>query len=203
MKKSNKKILMTLTIIAIFFSCILSVNAQSATVGISGNSTVAEGSNITLKMYVSNVSNTAGGVVSVGANLVFDSEYLQYVSGTGATTPYGFSINPSSNYVIAGLDMSLSNGITGTGATNVFTFVFKALKQGSTEVTLANAKLTDTNQILTTTVVPKTITIGAPAPVLSGDNNLSSLTIQGYTLSPSFTANTTTYNVNVRVAQPV
>ena len=192
------KILTVIALIWSMFSFITPVYAAaSATVGFSGNSTVAVGNNITIKMYVSNVTDTDGGVVSVGGNLSFDSEYLEYVSGTGATTPYSFQINTNANYIIAGLDTSLSSGITGSSQTTVFTFVFKALKEGTTQITLTNAKLSDTSSKITTVVSPKTITIGASTPAKSNDATLKSLGATGYTLSPSFSSGTTSYTVNV------
>lgn len=153
-------LLIIVTLICSMFMSVLKVRAiASATVGFSGNSTVSVGDKITITMYVSNVTDTTGGVVSVGGNLSFDSEYLEYVSSTGATSPYTFQINTGANYIIAGLDTTLTNGITSSGQTKVFTFVFKALKAGTTKVTLTNAKLSDTSSKITTTVSPKTITI--------------------------------------------
>ncbi|MDD6223979.1 MAG: cadherin-like beta sandwich domain-containing protein [bacterium] len=172
--------------------------AGTATVGFSGDSTVTVGSNITVTMYVSNVSGTNGGIASVGGNLSFDSDYLEYVSGTGATTPYTFQINPSANYIIAGLDSTLDSGITGSGQTHVFTFVLKAKKAGSTTITLNNAKLTDTIERVMTTVNDKVITIANPiALTKSSDATLKNLEASGYTLSPSFSASTTSYTVKV------
>ena len=196
-----------LTLICSMFMRILTVQAApSATVGFSGNSTVSVGSNITITMYISNVSDTTGGIVSVGGNLSFDSEYLEYVSGTGVNLPYTFQINPSANYIIAGLDTTLSNGITGSSQTKVFTFVFKAKKQGTTQISLTNAKLSDVSSKIGATVSPKTITItgNTPStpetpstPTKSSDANLKSLTASGYTLSPIFSPSTTSYTIKV------
>ncbi|MFR5746647.1 MAG: hypothetical protein ACLUEA_03965 [Romboutsia timonensis] len=79
-------------------------------------------------MYVNGDNSADGGIVGVGGNLSFDSNYLEYVSGTGTTSPYTFQINTNANYIIAGLDTTLSSGIT--SKTEVFTFVFKAKKVG-------------------------------------------------------------------------
>lgn len=197
-------LLMILTLICSIFTFTIKVNAlASAAVGFSGNSTVRVGDQITITMYVSNVTDTTGGVVSVGGNLSFDSSYLQYVSGTGVTSPYTFQINTGANYIIAGLDTTLSNGITASGQTKVFTFVFKALKEGSTQVTLTNVKLSDTAKKISSTVTPKTITITGDTPdepVVSNKSNdatLKSLSASGYTLSPLFSPNTTAYTIKV------
>ena len=204
-KHFNLLIIFTLICSAFTFTTKVCALA-SATVGFSGNSTVRVGDQITITMYVSNVNDTTGGVVSVGGNLSFDSSYLQYVSGTGITSPYAFQINPSANYIIAGLDTTLSNGITASGQTKVFTFVFKALKEGSTQVTLSNAKLSDTAKKIASTVVPKTITINGDdleepdEPVVSNKSNdatLKSLSASGYALNPIFSPNTTSYTIKV------
>lgn len=204
-KHLNLFIILTL-ICSMFMNILTAQAAPSATVGFSGNSTVSVGSNITITMYVSNVVDTTGGIVSVGGNLSFDSEYLEYVSGTGTSSPYTFQINPSANYIIAGLDTTLSNGITGSSQTKVFTFVFKAKKQGTTQVTLTNAKLSDVSSKIGATVSPKTITItgNTPStpdtpstPTKSSDATLKSLSAVGYTLSPSFSSSTTSYTIKV------
>ena len=203
MKKfKNLKILMLFTLVFSIFSFMKPVSAAgSVTVGLDSDSTVALGDNITVTMYVSDISGASGGVESLEANLVFDSEYLEYVSGTGTTSPYRYQINVSNNYKIAGLDTYLDSGITST--TTVFTFVFKAIKTGTTDVTLSNLKVTDASSKLTASLSGKTITITdgsstpAPGPTLSSDATLKSLAATGYTLSPSFSSATTSYTVEV------
>lgn len=207
-------IMFILLMIISVFSILTPVNAATATVGFSGDSTVSVGSNITIKMYVNSDSSTNGGIVSVGGNLSFDSNYLEYVSGTGTNSPYKFQINTSANYIIAGLDTTLDSGIT--SKTEVFTFVFKAKKVGNTQITLTNAKLSDVSSKLTTNVSPKTITIidneptptptpsPSPSPTpspspstKSSDATLKSLSASGYNLSPSFSKDNTSYTVKV------
>ena len=200
----NLNLLMALVVGFSILTHLVPVKASSATIGFSGNSTVSLNDTITIKMYVNGDNSTDGGIVSVGGNLSFDSNHLEYVSGTGTTSPYTFQINKNANYIIAGLDTTLSSGIT--SKTEVFTFVFKAKKVGTTQVTLTNAKLSDVSSKLTTTVTPKSITItdATPAPTTnptpstkSSDATLKRLSASGYTLSPSFKANTTSYTVTV------
>lgn len=200
MKKLKKlKILMLFTLVFSIFSFMKPVSAAgSVTVGLDSDSTVALGDNITVTMYVSDINGASGGVESLEANLVFDNEYLEYVSGTGTSSPYRYQINVSNNYKIAGLDTYLDSGITST--TTVFTFVFKALKAGTTNVTLSNLKATDASSKLTVSLSDKDITItdgsSAPAPK-SSDATLKSLAATGYTLSPSFSSSTASYTVTV------
>lgn len=166
----NKKLI---CIYLIFFSLFLFpsiVSAGSAYVGFSGNDSVYNGNEITIYMYVSNISGASGGVESLEGNLVFDSSYLEYLGGSGTSSPYNFNINVGNNYKIAGLDTSLDRGITST--TTVFTFRFRAKQTGSTRVSLSNVKLTDSANRLDASAGSKTISIVDPP---SGNNNLSSL----------------------------
>lgn len=202
--RKGKSLIIILTV-AMLYLVIASFNqayaAPSATIGFSGNSTAKVGENITVKMYLSNISETNGGVVSAGGNLSFDSTYLEYVSGTGITSPYMFQINEAANYIIAGLDTTLSNGITGTQPTTVFTFVFKVKKKGTTQISLTNAKLSDTANKLIANVSPKVITIvddqAPPTDNKSNDATLKRLAATGYTLTPNFSSNTTAYTLKV------
>lgn len=230
--KNKKKInlLLIFTLILSIFGFITPVNAAgSVTVGFSGNSTVKNGDNITIQLTVSNINAANGGVESLEGNLVFDSEYLEYVSSKGTNDPYRFQMNVNNNYKIAGLDTYLDSGITTN--TSVFSFTFKAKKVGSTQVTISNLKVTDASDRLTANLVPKTITItngSSPTPTptptptatpkvtptptptptatptptpsaapKSSDATLKDLNATGYTLSPSFSADTTSYTVKV------
>ena len=180
-KKFDKFIITGIMLLFSSFIITPVLAAGSATVGFNSDSTVDVGSNITIKMTISNVNDDNGGVSSFEGNLSFDPEYLEYVSGTGATTPYLFKINTSANYKIAALDTSLSSGIKSN--TTVFTFVFKAKKEGSTQVSITNVKLTNNSERMTNNVNPKTITIKTPVTVAkSSDATLTSLSVSGYTL---------------------
>ena len=157
----------------IFFSLFLFpsiVSAGSAYVGFSGNDSVYNGNEITVYMYVSNISGASGGVESLEGNLVFDSSYLEYLEGSGTSSPYRFQINPNQGYKIAGLDTSLDSGITST--TTIFTFRFRAKQTGSARISLSNLKLTDSSNRLDASAGSQTISIVDPP---SGNNNLSSL----------------------------
>lgn len=199
MKKAGKYLAIIMFTYLALFTHVLPASAASATVGFQGNSSVEVGKNITITMVISDVSDTEGGVVSAGGNLKFDSNYLEYVSATGVSTPYQFQINPNNNYIIAGLDTTLSNGIQGSSATTVFTFVFKAKQKGTTTITLENAKLSDVSKKITANVNNKVINIvdGSTSPQLSNDATLNNLKVEGYELSPSFSKDTTNYTVKV------
>lgn len=177
------------------FSPMPALAAGSATIGFDGNSNVNINENITIQMYVSNVSGTYNdiGAASVGGKLTFDTNYLQLVSYTATKDPYRFQFNEDSN-MLAGVDTSLEEGIK--SKTTVLTFTFKAIKEGTTKVTVNEVKITDAKKnVLATTVVPKNITIGQKPEVK--DATLSSLSVDGYSISPNFNANTTNYTLTV------
>ncbi len=194
--KSFNLLLIATIFLSIFGFMKPAAAAGSVSVGFSSDSTVALGDEITVTLYVDDISGTNGGVESLEANLSFDSTYLEYVSGTGTTSPYRFQINPSNSYKIAGLDTYLDSGIT--DVTTVFTFVFKAVSVGNTQVSLSNLKVTDASSRLTTNFSPQSITItgSSPSPQ-TGDATLKNLEVSGYTLSPSFDKDVTSYTVTV------
>lgn len=189
MKRLKNRKLSFLILSFFLFLCPLTVKATNANVSFSGNNSVYVGNTITIKMYISG-EEIEGGVVSAGGNLSFDSDYLEYVSGNGVSSPYLFQITPSANYIIAGLDPKLDNGIM--KKTEVFTFVFKAKKTGNTQVSLKNAKLSSRDAKVATTVSSKTISITNPP---SSNNNLSSLSVSNASIN--FNKNNTNYSVSV------
>ena len=128
----------------------------NGTLEFEGSSTVSVGQNFIIRLYVSDINNTSG-IVAMEGNLNFDNRYLEYVNAFPTTEPYEFFINPDNNYKIAGLDTSLNHGIT--EKTMIMVFVFRAVKTGTTEITLTNPLLTDRQTILNSHVIPKKITI--------------------------------------------
>ena len=129
----------------------------NATVDFTGKDTINVGETFTVSMNVKDVMGTTDGIVSLGGNLVFDSDMIEYVSTSTEKAPYMFQINENANYKLAGLDFSLEKGILEN--TTVYEFTFIALREGNTTITLANQRLTDTNDYIDTTVVGKNINI--------------------------------------------
>lgn len=205
MKKIKSLQLMVVIGLGFFLTYITTVFAAgSANLSIEGNSTVAEGSNITLTIAVNNITSDAGGVVSVGGTIKFNPTYLQYVSSDASMAPYQTqyqAANAASGSIkIAALDNSMESGITSSA--RMISVTFKALKKGSTTVTFENGEITDTADILNATFGSKTITIGESTPVepveeKSKDATLSGLAVDGYTISPAFDKDTTNYTLTV------
>lgn len=156
MKKNM--VLGTIILGSICFALPAKINALgTANVQFDVQDNISVGETFTVEMYVDEINDTYDGIVSFSGNLSFDKEKVEYISATEVETPYKFYINEDNNYIIAGLDFTLDNGIY--TKTLVYRFNFKALQPGDTIVTLENAVLTDSDSYIDTTVVNKNIII--------------------------------------------
>ena len=199
--KITNKLIIILIVVASIFAIYIKANAAStvgsASISYTVNNNANIGDEITAKVNVNNVNVDSSniGICGVGGNISFDSDYLEFISATGMSSPYAVSVNKNNNYKFAGIDFTLSNGFS--SATDIITLKFKTLKTGSTTLSLANVLLNDcNNNKLSVTPVSKTITIGTPV-IKDSNNYLSSLSITGYTISPAFNKNTTSYSLTV------
>lgn len=150
---------------------------QSCTVTFS-DPTVTVGNNVTVNVRV------RGAVAIATVKVNFDPAYLQYVSGD---LGYGYR---NGNVIV----MDKEN--MGTGDVS-FSMTFKALKAGKTTINNYENSIVDGNgDPMNITPGWSTVTINAPYTA-SGNNNLSSLSISPGTLSPGFSAGTTSYSASV------
>lgn len=157
------------------------VSAASGKITVSGTSTVVVGNNVTVTVTLS--SNTLIGSWEMSLN--YDKSFLQLKSTTAESN---------------GTRMAASSA-TGVKS-KTYTFTFKTLKNGSTKVTvdsyLAYA-FEDLSQISLTSS-SKTINIITQAELeasYSKNNNLKSLSIENFSLTPEFNANVLEYNAVV------
>lgn len=193
MKKISKYLILPLLLIMSFA---LKVNAAgSVPASFTSNATVEEGKTVSFNIYVGTVTGGADGKVYMfGGFVSYDPAYLEYQSISGSN---GWSAQMNtSNKKIAIADYSLSNGVkNGT----IGTIKFKALKTGSTTVTMTGATASDTSGDLGVTFTGKTISITDPVviPPKSSNSKLASLEVEGYTLTPSFASSTTSYQTTV------
>ena len=169
--KKFKLILITL------FSLLLiprMVYATSGKITVSGGNQVVVGNKVTITVKLS-----AG--ASWEMDLNYDKSYLQLVSSSGE----------------AG-GTSMVNTTTGN-ASRTYTFSFKALKKGSTTVKVGSYYVVDDNfSTVDISTSGKTINIITKEELeasYSKDNNLKSLSIEGYEISPAFNKDTTEYSV--------
>lgn len=170
-------------IIAIISSLILplTVNAASGTIKVTGSSQVVVGNKITLTVTLS--SSTKIG--SWQMNLNYDKNYLQLTS---------------TNSEAGGTMMA---NTTATGLTKkTYTFTFKALKTGSTKVSIDSYLVyafDDLSQmsISTSSKTVKIMTQEELEATYSKDNNLKSLSVEGFELNEEFSKDLTAYTVTV------
>lgn len=180
----------------LFMLLITKVNAAgSVPASFTGNSSVENGKTISVNVYVGTVTGGADGKVYIyGGFLSYDPQYLEFQSITGANE-WSAQIN-SANNKIAIADYTLSKGVKNG---SIGTIKFKALKTGSTNITMTSPSASDTAGDLTVTFTGKTITITEPTPVTpkSSNSKLSALGVEGFTLSPTFSSSVTSYTVEV------
>ena len=178
---------------ALLFAFILKVNAAgSVSITLSGSNTATINAEYTISVNVSSVTTDIEDkkMYSLGGFIQFDPEYFQFVSATGSN---GFvATMNNSTYKIALIDMAMS---TGASSGTIGTIKLKAIKTGSTSVTITSPSSTDyANNTLQVTVAPKSVTI---EEAKSSNSKLASLEVVGHTLNPTFNANTKAYNVTV------
>lgn len=151
---------------------------ETCTVTMSDHSNVTVGSTFTVRV------NVKGPVYIGTVKVKYDTNYLQYVSGD-----LGFGYQQGSMIV-----MDKENAQPGNMS---FSMTFKALKTGTTTIDNYENFLADfdLNRLDVVEGWSK-ITINAPYTA-SGNNNLSSLSISPGTLSPGFSAGTTSYSASV------
>jgi len=156
------------------------VNAASGTIKVTSTSTVVVGNKVTVTVTLS--SGTSIG--SWEMNLNYDKKYLQL---TSATTEAGGT--------------SMVNSSSGTKSKK-YTFTFKTLKTGSTKVSVgsylvyAYADMSEMN-ISASSKTIKIITQEELEASYSKDNNLKSLSVEGFEISPAFNKDTLEYSVSV------
>lgn len=152
--------------------------AASCTVTFS-DPTVTQGNNVTISVKVS------GSVAASTIRMNYDQSYLQFVSGD-----LGYGSGGSGSVL---LDKENSSG---SGSMS-FSMTFKALKTGKTTISCTSYDIVDGNgDPMSVNMGNSVVTINAPYTA-SGNNNLSSLSISPGTLSPGFSAGTTSYSASV------
>ena len=168
-----KKILFILGLSFLFF-CPSVVDAASISVA-GTTSTGTVGGNITVGVTISEAS----GLGSWEYSLDYDSSKLQLLSGN--------------THVVGYVDRE---GQTSQS----YTYTFRVKGTGSTTISVVNTAIASWDEVVTSPTDSTTINLISRGEVeknYSSDNNLASLEVEGYTLSPEFNKNTTNYKVEV------
>lgn len=195
-----KKIINSLIIaFVVLFSQVSSVFAAgSCNVGLSGSSAqVTRGSTFTVTINVSNHSGVPEGK-TFGFNGVvsFDSSKVEYVSTTKLNGWDGNATLKNGNTVRFMIyDSSKESGVSSGGLARI---TFKATANGTASFSMSGIDVSDTNgDAINPTLSGTSVEIVDPAPVLDSNSKLGSLSVEGYSISPSFNANTKSYSVTV------
>lgn len=157
------------------------VNASSGTISVSGANTGVVGNKITVTV---NLKGTALGSWEMDLN--YDKSYLQLISSTA---------EGGGTYMV--------NASTSAIKSKNYTFTFKALKSGSTKLSVGSYSVYDFNDqslVSISSSSSKTIKIMTQAELeasYSKDNNLKSLTVEGFELTPTFDKDVLNYSVIV------
>ena len=140
--------------------------------------TVTVGNTVTINAWVT------GAAAAASIRMAYNSDYLEFVSVSGGMSRYDNGTVLLYNESYPGGNMS-------------FSMTFKTLRTGQTTVTCSGYDIVDDNaEQMAVTMGQSTVTINA-APTASSNNNLSSLSISPGTLSPGFSAGTTSYKAYV------
>jgi len=166
----------------LFMMCPIMVNAASATITVSASNTVMVGNTVTVTVKLSSGSYMG----AWEANITYDKNYLQLTKSTtesGGTSISGYATN-------------------GVGEkSKSYTLTFKALKSGSTTVSVNSYAIWDYSENkMTTTSSSKKITLKTKEEIeasYSSNAYLKSITVGEYSLSPEFDKKTYEYNVEV------
>lgn len=166
----------------------MAASAASASATLSGPGTVRAGDSITLtfKLNGSNLSGASG-------TLSYDSSQLQ-MTGTKQVIASPWAVEFNGNNMVA-YDNNLSAPIN--GGKDLFTVSFKVKDVAAgTKITVSytDVKASDGSADANIGTVSYTATVAAP---LSGNCELSSLTVGNATISPAFSAGTTSYTADV------
>ena len=161
-----------------------------------------------ISLLIPNVVNAATGAIKattssskVNLNNTFTVTVKVSSSGTLGAWQYGLNYDSSKLSLVSGSTQVVGYG-DGSFSSKTYTYKFKAIALGQASVSFSDVKLSDWNDdskpISSVSKSGVTITISQPVVVnYSSDNNLEALTIEGFSLSPTFNKNTLEYAVTV------
>ena len=119
---------------------------------------------------------------------------------TFALVVFGLSYDKNKLSLISGKPYIEDVG-DGTFSSKSYTYKFKAIAVGSASITIDNPKIGGWNSENWLNVSKSDLTLTIKEPVIinySSDNNLSSLAVEGFTISPEFNKSTLEYSVTVK-----
>ena len=185
------KRIINLVLIAVLCVSLLAVAAfaASASAKLTGPGTVRAGDTITLTFNLN-----GSGIYGASGTLSYDANQLE-LKKTEQKIGNGWAVEFNGNNFVA-YDNNLAKPINSNTALFAVTFKVKNLTTG-TKLTVSYTGVTSSDGSADTNIgtVSYSATIAAP---LSTDNSLKSLTVSNATISPAFSAGTTSYTAAVR-----
>lgn len=185
-----KKIISILTVLVLCFALMLpiTVSAAGASASLSGPGTVRAGDTITLSFNLN-----GSGIFGASGTLSYDSSQVT-LSGTTQKIGSPWAVEFNGNNFVA-YDNNLSNPINGNKTLFAVTFKVKSVAAGTNiKISYTSVKASDGSADANVGTVTYSTTIAAP---LATDNNLATLTVNNATISPAFSAGTTSYTASV------
>lgn len=184
------KKLISLAIALVLCLCLLSVTvfAASASASLTGPGTVRAGDSITLNFNLSG-SNIYG----ASGTLSYDASQLE-LTGTSQKISNGWAVEFNGNNFVA-YDNNLASPINSSTTLFTVSFKVKSVAVGTAiKVSYTSVTASDGNADANVGTVSYSATVAAP---LSKDNALKSMTVSNATISPAFSAGTTSYTAEV------
>lgn len=181
MKKYIKNLCFIITLLVSVIALDNTVKAASSSINVSSNNTVVVGNNITVTVTLSSSASLGSWDFTIG----YDTSLLRLVSSTMESEG----------------QRSVGYASRSGQTSKTYTLVFKALKSGSAKVYAYGSTVYGFDESsMSVTNGSKTISIKTQAEIeasYSKNNYLSSLSVDGYEISPSFNKDTLEYSLDL------
>lgn len=180
--------LLTALVLSVVLMLPMTVSAASASASLSGPGTVRAGDTITLSFNLNGSS-----IFGASGTLSYDSSQVT-LSGTSQKIASPWAVEFNGNNFVA-YDNNLTNPINGNKTLFTVTFKVKNVAAGTNiKISYTGVTASDGNADANVGTVTYSKTVAAP---LATNNNLASLTVGNATISPTFSAGTTSYSTSV------
>lgn len=136
---------------------------------------------------------------NITLNNTFTVKVTVSSSGKLGSWQFGINYDKSKLSLVSGDQRVVAYG-DGSVSTKTYTYKFKAIAKGCAKISVEDTRLIDWDTESSISVGNSSITINIKEPVVvnySSDNNLKDLSVDGFSLSPSFDKNTLEYTVTV------
>lgn len=185
-----KKIIILSAILVLCFALMLpmTASAASATASLTGPGVVRSGDTITLSFNIN-----GSGIFGASGTLSYDTNQVT-LTGTNQAIGAPWMVEFNGNNFVA-YDNNLTNPINGSLSLFTATFKVNSLATG-TNVKISYTGVTASDGSADTAIGTVTYSV-AIAPPMSTNNDLASLTVSNATISPAFSATTTSYSASV------